>query len=84
MVMPATDQDIQDAQLQLLYAETHAMRETAARTVSELAVMILNDKHAGTGRNVDAAVAEALNVYKAVVKGLAEPGLYGPAPLPAA
>lgn len=77
--MPATDQDIKDAQLRLIDAETEAARGVAYRNVSELAVSILNDKHTGTGRNVEAAVTEALAVYKSVVKGLSAPDFFGPA-----
>jgi hypothetical protein len=77
--MPATEQDIQDARLEVLKEERYALRDTPYRTVAELAVAILNDKHAGTGRDVQKAVDEALAVYKAVVKGMAVPDFFGPA-----
>ena len=72
----ATEQEINEARLEALKAEAAALRETPARTVAELAVMILNDKHTATGRNVDAAVTEALAVYRSVTRGLAEPAFW--------
>jgi len=66
----ATDEQIKDAQLQLIYAEIDSSRRAPYLAVAHLAVAILNDKHASTGRNVDAAVTEAVAVYRGVVEAL--------------
>jgi len=65
-----TDEKIKEAQLQLIYAEIDSSRRSAYLAVSQLAVSILNDKHASTSRNVEAAVAEAMAVYRAVESAL--------------
>jgi hypothetical protein len=65
-----TDDQIKAAQLQLINAEIDSSRRSAYLAVSKLAVSILNDKHAGTGRNVEAAVAETMAVYRAVESAL--------------
>ena len=69
----ATDEQVRAAQVQLLYAETEAARRSLYVAVSQLAVMILNDKHTSTGRNVEAAVTEAVAVYRGVVEALKAP-----------
>jgi hypothetical protein len=65
-----TDEKIKEAQLQLIYAEIDSSRRSAYLAVAQLAVSILNDKHASTIRNVEAAVAEAMAVYRAVESAL--------------
>ena len=65
-----TDEKIKEAQLQLIYAEIDSSRRSAYLAVAQLAVSILNDKHASTSRNVEAAVAEAMAVYRAVESAL--------------
>ena len=69
----ATPEEINEAHLQLLRAETEAARGVVYRSVAELAVMILNDKHAGTGRDVPKAVAEAVAVYRGVEAAMRAP-----------
>jgi hypothetical protein len=78
----ATEQETNDAYLQLLRAETEAARGVVYRSVSEFAVSIMNDKHAGTSRTPEAmqkAVDEAVAIYKAVAVAMRKPDLYGPA-----
>jgi hypothetical protein len=80
--MPATQQDLMDAQLRLLDADTEASRGLVFRVVSELAVAIMNDKHTSTSRtpeNIQKAVDEAVAIYKAVSVAMRKPDLYGPA-----
>ena len=69
----ATPEQLSDAEWELLKAETEVARGAVYRAVSELAVSILNDKHGPTGRNVEAAVAEAVAVYRGVVAALRAP-----------
>ena len=71
--MAATEQELRDAQLQVAFAEIEVCRNARYASVAQLAVSILNDKHASTGRNVEAAVAEAVAVYRGVVNALKVP-----------
>ena len=75
--MPATDQELKDAQLRLLDAETEVARAKLTSEISGLVVAILNDKHAGSGRSVPAAVTEAIAVWKAVSAEIRKPDFWG-------
>lgn len=75
---PATQQAVLDAQLALLQAETDAQRAHVTRGIASMAVAIINDKHAATGRNVEAAVEEAAKIYRLAARESVKPDLYGP------
>jgi len=75
---PATPQDVLDAQLQLLRAQIDAHRAQVTMMIATLATEIINDKHAATSRNAEAAVAEAAKIYKLSALEAAKPDLYGP------
>ncbi len=62
----ATPEETSDAYLALMKAETDASTRGVYLAVANMAVQILNDKHAATGRNVESAVNEAVAVYRGV------------------
>lgn len=76
---PATQQDILDAQLQLLRAQIDHERAHVTQMIATLAVEIINDKHAATSRNAEAAVEEAAKIYRLSAIESVKPGLYGAA-----
>lgn len=78
--MPATDQDLKDAQLRLLDAETEVARARFTADISALAVSIMNDRFASTGRTPEArqsAVTEAVAIWKAVSAEVRKPDFWG-------
>jgi hypothetical protein len=80
--MPATDQDIRDAQLRLIDAETEVARAKLTADISALAVSVMNDRFAATGRTPEArqsAVSEALAIWAAVSAETRKPDFWGAA-----
>jgi hypothetical protein len=80
--MPATDQDLRDAQLRLLDAETEVARSRITADVARLAADILNDRAGTSGRTnaqLESSAKDAVALYKAVGVELRKPDLWGPA-----
>jgi hypothetical protein len=78
----ATPEQITDAQLLALKAETQQAQDSTLRHVSHLATLIMCDKHTTTGRGpaaVTAAVDEAVAIWAGVVAKMRDPALYGQA-----
>jgi hypothetical protein len=66
--MPTPD-DLRDAQFRFAEAETQVARASLPIEISRLAVTIMNDRFATTGRTPEArqaAVDEAVAIFKAV------------------
>jgi hypothetical protein len=69
--------ELMKAQLALWQAETRRIEASMFSEVSRLAVDVLNDKHAGANRDIDKAVAEALEIYRKVGAAMSTPGFWG-------
>lgn len=67
------------AQIDLFRAETEKARQSGYVALAQLAVSILNDKHAGSNRSVPAALAEAVAVMKGAATEMTKTDFWGPA-----
>jgi hypothetical protein len=76
----ATPEETNAIYMDLAQAETQEAQQSTLRHVSYLATLIICDKHAGSGRSVDAAVTEAVAIWTGVVAKMRNPALYGAAP----